>query len=246
MTQFHLTADWWVSLAAQVSYFSALVTVALICSVFGNRNMRQTERWTVRKDAMWLIYFSQLIVTKKLVQLRPFYGSLGFVRDKPVSLYQKKHSPTDTYHGHQQSLICFLHLLRFMHPPCSIHAPDSLFAQSLSKFSLVYLLIWHCSLHTPCISSSNHCLLFTAHAHTITTCFAAVPRLCHLILVSLNPLLGTQSFNLMPHIHLTILISACWIATSFSFLKGQVSLPCIILLCSQLLYNLPLTIHPYW
>ena len=31
-----------------------------------------------------------------------------------VSRYQKKHSPTHTYHGHQPSLICFLHLLRCM------------------------------------------------------------------------------------------------------------------------------------
>ena len=53
-----------------------------------------------------------------------------------VSHYQKKHSPTYTYHGHQSSLICFIHLLRSWHPPCSIHAPDSLFPQSLSKFSL--------------------------------------------------------------------------------------------------------------
>jgi len=29
-----------------------------------------------------------------------------------VSWYQKKHSPTHTYRGHQSSLICFLHLLR--------------------------------------------------------------------------------------------------------------------------------------
>jgi len=28
-----------------------------------------------------------------------------------VSWYQKKHSPTHTYHGYQSSLICFLHLL---------------------------------------------------------------------------------------------------------------------------------------
>jgi len=28
-----------------------------------------------------------------------------------VSWYQKKHSPTHTYHGHQSFLICFLHLL---------------------------------------------------------------------------------------------------------------------------------------
>jgi len=36
------------------------------------------------------------------------------------------------------------------HPHCSIYVPDSLFTQSLSKFSLVYLLSWHphCILHT--------------------------------------------------------------------------------------------------
>jgi len=47
----------------------------------------------------------------------------------------------------------------------------------------------------------------------------------------------------MPHIYLTILISASWSATSFSFLTGQVSLPCNILLCTQLLYRLPLIIN---
>jgi len=31
-----------------------------------------------------------------------------------VSRYQKKHSPTHTFRGHQSSLICFLHLLRSM------------------------------------------------------------------------------------------------------------------------------------
>jgi len=119
---------------------------------------------------------------------------------------------------------------------------DSLFPQSLSKFSLVYLLAWHSPLHTPHISSPNHCLLFAVHDHTIATCFAVVPRLCYLILVSLslNPLLGTLSCSITPHIHLTILISVCWSATSFSFLTGQVSVPCNILLRTQLLYNLPL------
>jgi len=74
------------------------------------------------------------------------------------------------------------------HPLCSIYMPDSLFPQSLSKFSLVYLLAWHPKLHTPYISSTNHCLLFAVHAHTIATRFAVVPRLCHLILVSLSTL----------------------------------------------------------
>jgi len=129
------------------------------------------------------------------------------------------------------------------HPSCSIYMHDSFFPRSLSKFSFIYLLAWHAPLHTPYISSHNHCLLFAAHAHTIATYFAVVPRLCHLILVFLNPLLGTLSCSLIPHIHLTILISARWSATSFSFLMGQVSLPCNILLCTQLLYNLPLTIN---
>jgi len=84
----------------------------------------------------------------------------------------------------------------------------SLFPQSLSKFSLVYLLAWYPPLHTPYISSPNHCLLFAAHDHTIATCFAVVLRLCHLILVFLSTLYSdrTLSCNFTPHIHLTILI----------------------------------------
>ena len=113
------------------------------------------------------------------------------------------------------------------HPLCSIYVPDSVFPQSLSNF------LWS--------SSPNHCLLFATHAHTIRTCFTVVQKLCHLILVSLNPFLGSLSCSVMPHIHLTILISAHWSATSFSFLASHVSLPFHILLCTQLLYNLPIT-----
>jgi len=51
------------------------------------------------------------------------------------------------------------------------------------------------------------------------------------------------SFSFMPHIHLTILISACWSDTTFSFFTGQVSPPCSILLCTQPLYNFLLTIN---
>jgi len=42
----------------------------------------------------------------------------------------------------------------------------------------------------------------------------------------------------MSHIHLTILISAHWSATSFSFLTDQVTLLCKIPLHTQLLYSL--------
>jgi len=88
-----------------------------------------------------------------------------------------------------------------------------------------------------------YCLLLAAHAYTSpyhrnlfcrsTEIMSSNPSL------SLNPLLGTLSCSLTPHIHLTILISAA----SFSFLTGQISLPCNILLCTQLLYNLHVTVN---
>jgi len=84
------------------------------------------------------------------------------------------------------------------HASCSVHVPNSLFAQSLSKFSLACLLTWHPPLHIPYISLPNHYLLFATHAHTVTTCFAVVPRLCRLIL-DCQPF--TCSFT--PHVHLT-------------------------------------------
>ena len=82
------------------------------------------------------------------------------------------------------------------------------------------------------------------YLHTIAVCFAVVPALYHLFLISLSQLFTwTLYFTLTLHIHLTTLISACWSATSFSFLIGQVSLPCNTLLCTQLLYSLPLLIN---
>ena len=122
---------------------------------------------------------------------------------------------------------------------------DSLFAQPVSKSSLVYLLVWSRPLHTPYISLPTQCLLFATLAHTnVATCFDVVPRLCHVFLVSLSfiSLLGTLSFTLVSHIYLTILISARWSATSFSFLTGQVSLLRNTLLRTQLLHSLPFPI----
>ena len=90
--------------------------------------------------------------------------------------------------GHQSSQSAFSIYYDPWHPSHSIHVLYSLFPQSLSKFSLVYLLAWYPPLDTPYISSPNHCLLFAAHAHTIATCSAVVPRLCHLNPVSLSTL----------------------------------------------------------
>jgi len=116
---------------------------------------------------------------------------------------QKKHSPTLTHRGHQISLSASSIYYNPWHPPYSIHVLYGHFPQSLSKFALVYLLAWHPPLDTPYISSPNDYLLFAAHAHTITTCFAVVLRLCHLILVSLSTLyLG---FYLVASHHTSIL-----------------------------------------
>jgi len=46
--------------------------------------------------------------------------------------------------------------------------------------------IWSPPTHIPYISSTNQCLLFAAHTHTITTCFAVISILYHLFLVFLS------------------------------------------------------------
>jgi len=106
-----------------------------------------------------------------------------------VNWHQNKHSPTHTYPDHQSSFICFLHLQRSI--------ASSLFNlcawQSFCIASLQDLLGLHLGLepHTSYsihFFSPNHYLLFATHAHTIATCFAVLPRLCHLILVSLSTL----------------------------------------------------------
>ena len=104
-----------------------------------------------------------------------------------VGRFKKKHSPTRTHPVHQTS-ITFLHLLR--------STASSLFNlrawQSFSTTSL-QVLFGLSLLHTPCISSPDHHLLFTTHAHTNAACSAVIPMLCHLFLVSLSQLLTWES-----------------------------------------------------
>jgi len=133
---------------------------------------------------------------RRLLLLLPFYSSLDLVQNNPVEPAPERNIHTLT------PIVVINHPLSASsiyydpwHPPCSICVLDSLFAQSLSTFSLVYLLVWHPPLHTPYISSPNHYLLFAAHVHTIETCFAVVPKLSNPSL-SLNFLLGTLPFSL--------------------------------------------------
>jgi len=87
-----------------------------------------------------------------------------------VSWYQKKHSPTHTYHHHQRSFAF-----------CTISV-------------WVCWSIWNTPLRTPYILSPNHYLLFATYTPTIIV----VPRerLCPAIVVSLSSLLGTIFFTL--------------------------------------------------
>jgi len=98
---------------------------------------------------------------------QPFYGSVDFVQDNPGEPVPEETFTHYTHRGHQISLSASSIYYDPWHPPYSIHMLYSLFPQSLSKFSLVYILAWHPPLHTPYISSPNPYLLFAAHAHTI-------------------------------------------------------------------------------
>jgi len=70
-----------------------------------------------------------------VLQLQLFHGSLDLEQDNQVSRYQKKHSPTNTYRGHQSSLICFLHLLRSMVSSLfNLHAWQSICTISVQVF----------------------------------------------------------------------------------------------------------------
>jgi len=106
---------------------------------------------------------------------------MDFVRDNPGEPV-----PEETFtHSHLSwsSIVPYL-----LHPSTMIHGIFPVQSTCLYPCFLVYLLAWHPPLHTPYISSPNHCLLFATHVHTITICFIVVPRLCHLILVCLSTL----------------------------------------------------------
>jgi len=118
--------------------------------------------------------------------LTPLWILSGITR---VSRYQKKHSPTHTYYGRQSSLICFLRLLWSMASSLfNVHAWQSFFHNLCPSF--LWSTFWPGTLNFILCTFLHPIIVFffTAHAHTIATCFAVVPRLCHLILVFLSTL----------------------------------------------------------
>ena len=170
-----------------------------------------------------------LLITHTHTHKQPFNGSLS--RTTRVCRYQKKHSPTHTHPGHRTSFIIFLHLLR-----STASSVFSLWPRQSSLTTSLQVLFGLPLGPGPSISYSIH--FFTQSSSSLrstcpyqrslfccnTNAMSSIPSL------SLSSLLGNLSFSLVPHIHLTILITARWSATTFSFLTGHVSLPCNMLL----------------
>ena len=199
-----LLVSLWPSCVADAD--SVFLPCGFFLSIFFPRLISAESRmhvWNVLHAARWN-------TGCKTTTQQPFYGPLsGTTR---VSQYQKKHSPTHHPDHHPVFISCF-------HLPRSI--ASSLFKlhawQSFCTTSFYVLFGLPLGLE-PSTSYSVHfftkwVFFFAAFAHTIATCFAVVSILYYLFLV--NSLLGTLSFTLTLHIHLTILISARWSATSF-------------------------------
>jgi len=162
-----------------------------------------------------------------------------------VSQYQNKHS-----HLSWSSIIPYL-----LPPSITIHGILPLQFTCLTVFSTISLQVFF---GLPDLASStsysihfftNHCLLFTAYAHNIVTCFTVVPKFCHLILVSLSTtdlelyLVAQRHASISP---ISSLLTE--VPPHFPFLRASSHFHAT-LLCTQLLYNLPLTIndiYPYW
>jgi len=96
---------------------------------------------------------------------------------------QKKHSPTHTHRDHQTAFINLFHLLRSITSSFNLRAWQSFSTTSLQVLFGLPLGTGPSTSYSY-ISSPNHHLLFTTHAHTIATCFSVVPRLCHLFSLS--------------------------------------------------------------
>jgi len=168
---------------------------------------------------------NQQCITVIIQQQQPFYGPLSGITW--VSQYQKKRSPTH-HPDHHPIIISFFHL------PRSIASSFKLRSwQSFCTTSHHVLFGLPLGLEPPTSYSIHY---FTQSLCFCNTCqyhrnlFCCINIISSIPSLSLNSLLRTLSFTLALHVHPTILISARWSATSFSFLTGQVSLPCSILL----------------
>jgi len=124
-----------------------------------------------------------------LLILLPFYGPLSGTTW--LSQYQKNIHPVTP-------ILIINHLLSAStiycnpwHPPCSIYTSDTLFAQSLSKFSSILLIWqWHPPLHIPYIffTQSLSSFRITCLYHCNLFCYSTE-------IIPSNPSLFSQLFT---------------------------------------------------
>ena len=106
-----------------------------------------------------------------------------------VSRYQKKHSPTQpthTFPAHQPSFISFLYLPQSIASSLLKLCAWQSFRTTSNHVLFGLRLGLEPSTSYPYMSSPNHYPPFAIHVYTIITCFAVVPTLCPLFLVSLS------------------------------------------------------------
>jgi len=139
------------------------VCVCVVCRWQSMWSLAHTNspHTTLTRCSVWQPCLKQLTYTHTTVQQ-------SFVQDSPG-----RPVPEETFtHSHpswsSDIFINFLHLLRSI--------ASSVFSlrawQPLSRFSLVFLLVWDPLLHTPCISSCNHqwfIIFFSQHMPIPTT-----------------------------------------------------------------------------
>jgi len=144
-------------MSTRTSLLIFVTSVARCCLALWNRVLNVKVCWrllrehTVMQCFLCVKFFWYITRTHTHATVLRLYGfCLGQPGLSQVSQYQKKRSPIHTYHGYQSSLICFIHLLWSMASSLFNPRTGSLFPQSLSKFSLVYLLpgTLHFILHT--------------------------------------------------------------------------------------------------
>jgi len=166
-------------------HFSFLITIVHVCN----------KSWQHSTTDLTIIVIITIITvdqtaaitfcctfTKFWIHTQPFYGSLDFVSDNPGEPV-----PEETFtHSHLLWSSIILYLLP---PSIMIHGilpvQFTFSTISLQVFFGLPLALASSTSHSICFFP-NHCLLFAAHPHTITTCFAIVSRLCYLILVSFS------------------------------------------------------------
>jgi len=112
-------------------------------------NLELVDKFCYLGDMLSVDGDADAAVEARIRHTQPFYGSMDFVRDNAGELV-----PEETFtHSHLSWSSIVPYLLSSIyydprHPPCSIHVPDSLFPQSLSKFSFSWLGTLHFILHT--------------------------------------------------------------------------------------------------